>query len=185
MSLKVAGSRNTEILDLPGQLRDSYHNGFTPEFHGSDKQVATSYPAPQPFWTLTRDRWYSRSRLTITDAEDAQLAKWHSPVMSYGAPCITFPEHSPHCSHPHNVQPVNIGRRAQSFMKDSSMYLWEAQKRFKSGCISLYKIVAAEKLEVTRYESDTRGFISGGPLDWSLETGEVDELVVLQLVWPY
>jgi hypothetical protein len=47
----------------------------------------------------------------------------------------------------------------------------------QSGCLSLYKAVAAKKVDVARYESDTGGFVAGGPL--VLETREVDELVAL------
>ena len=45
------------------------------------------------------------------------------------------------------------------------------------GCMSLYKIVTANKLEVTRYKLEVGGFIAGGPP--LLETGDVGELVAL------
>jgi hypothetical protein len=100
-----------------------------------------------------------------------------SPITAYGITWITFPGGSPHCSHSLKATPLSITQRAQSFVKDSTTYVWEAEKRFKSGCLSLYKAVAAKKVEVARYESDTGGFVAGGPL--VLETREVDELMAL------
>jgi hypothetical protein len=55
-----------------------------------------------------------------------------------------------------------------------------AEKRLKSGSLSLCKVVASNNVEVGRYESDSGGFVGGGPL--VLDTGEVDELVVLLTV---
>ena len=87
--------RVTKILDLTSQLLDSYQDDFTEDFKASVKQlVSSSPPPPPPIFTLTRAHWYSSSRLTVTDAEGAPLAKWHSPILGYGVTHITFPEHS-------------------------------------------------------------------------------------------
>jgi hypothetical protein len=81
------------------------------------------------------------------------------------------------------LQPLAEGHTAEhhatcaELVKDSTTYVWEAEKRFKSGCLSLYKAVTAKKVEVARYESDIGGFVAGGPL--VPETREVDELVAL------
>jgi hypothetical protein len=170
-------ARDTKIVDLTSQLHDSYHDGFTPEFKASAKQVATSSLPSPPAFTLTQAHWYSNSRLTVTDTTGAQLAEWHSPILSYGVTRIKFPKESPHCSHGLEVKPLSVARRAQSFVKDSSTYVWEGRKRFESGCMSLYKCVAGKKIEVARYESERGGFCVGGPL--VVERREVDELVAV------
>lgn len=170
-------ARDTQILDLTSQLLDSYQNDFTEDFKASVKRLVSSSPPPPPIFTLTRAHWYSSSRLTVTDAEGAQLAKWHSPIMGYGVTHITFPEHSTHCTHALEVTPLNLARRAQGFVNNSATYAWEATGRFESGRMSLYSITGAKKIKVARYESESGGFTVGGPL--ALVTKEVDELVAL------
>jgi len=169
--------RETKILDLTSQLLDSYQDDFTEDFKASVKRLVSSSPPPPPIFTLTRAHWYSSSRLTVTDAEGAQLAKWHSPIMGYGVTHITFPEHSTHCTHALEVKPLNYFRRAQSFVSDSTTYAWETAGRFKSSRMSLYKAIVGKKIEVARYESESGGFTAGGPV--VLATKEVDELVAL------
>ena len=169
--------RETKILDLTSQLLDSYQDDFTEDFNASVKRLVGSSPPPPPIFTLTRAHWYSSSRLTITDAEGAQLAKWHSPILGYGVTHITFPEHSTHCTHALEVKPLSVARRAQSFISDSATYAWETAGRFKSSRMSLYKAIAGKKIEVARYESESGGFTAGGPV--VLGTKEVDDLVAL------
>lgn len=169
--------RETEILDLTSQLLDSYQDGFTEDFNASVKRLVSSSPPPPPIFTLTRAHWYSSSRLTIMDAEGAQLAKWHSPIMGYGVTHITFPEHSTHCTHALEVKPLSVARRAQSFVSDSATYAWETAGRFKSSRMSLYKAIGGKKIEVARYESESGGFTAGGPV--VLVAKEVGELVAL------
>jgi hypothetical protein len=169
--------RETKILDLTSQLLDSYQDDFTEGFKASVKRLVSSSPPPPPIFTLTRAHWYSSSRLTITDAEGAQLAKWHSPILGYGVTHITFPKHSSHCTHALEVKPLSVARRAQSFVNDSATYAWETAGRFKSSCMSLYKAIGDKKIEVARYESESGGFTAGGPV--ALVTKEVDELVAL------
>jgi hypothetical protein len=168
--------REIKILDLTSQLLDSYQDDFTEDFKASVKRLVSSSPPP-PIFTLTHAHWYSSSRLTVTDAEGAQLAKWHSPIMGYGVTHITFPEHSTHCTHALEVKPLSIFRRAQSFVSDSATYAWETAGRFKSNRMSLYKEIVGKKIEVARYESESGGFTAGGPV--VLATKEVDELVTL------
>ena len=169
--------RETKILDLTSQLLDSYQDDFTEDFNASVKRLVGSSPPPPPIFTLTRAHWYSSSRLTVTDAEGTQLAKWHSPIMGYGVTHITFPEHSTHCTHALEVKPLSAFRRAQSFVSDSVTYAWETAGRFKSSRMSLYKAIGGKKIEVARYESESGGFTAGGPV--VLVTTEVDELVGL------
>lgn len=170
-------ARDTKVLDLTAQLHGSCTDNITPEVQASARRAATSSPPPESLFTLTRPHWYSSSRLNATGFDGAGLAEWHSPIMSYGLTRIRFPDHSPHCSHPLEVKPLSVARRAQSFVNDSRPYVWEAQERFKSGRMSLYKVVAGKKIEVAKYESDSGGFTVGGLL--VLETREVDELVAL------
>ena len=170
-------ARDTNVLDLTAQLHDSYQDDLTPEFKASARRLASSSPPLAPIFTLTRARWYSTSRLTVTDAAGVQLAEWHSPILAYGVTHIRFPEDSPHCSHAVEVKPLSIYRRAQSFVKDSATYAWETGERFEPGRMSLYKATGAKKIEVARYESDSGGFTVGGPL--VLETREVDDLIAL------
>src|SRR5271168_1587155 len=169
--------RETKILDLTSQLLDSYQDDFTEDFNASVKRLVGSSPPPPPIFTLTRAHWYSSSRLTVTDAEGAQLAKWHSPILGYGVTHITFPEHSTHCTHALEVKPLSVARRAQSFISDSATYAWETAGRFKSSRMSLYKAIGGKKIEVARYESESGGFTAGGPV--VLVTKEVDDLVAL------
>jgi hypothetical protein len=169
--------QETKILDLTSQLLDSYQDDFTKDFNASVQRLVSSSPPPPPIFTLTRAHWYSSSRLTITDAEGAQLAKWHSPILGYGVTHITFPEHSTHCTHALKVKPLSVARRAQSFISDSATCVWETAGRFKSGRMSLYKAIGDKKIEVARYESESGGFTVGGPV--VLATKEVDELVAL------
>src|SRR5271155_2982766 len=129
--------RETKILDLTSQLLDSYQDDFTEDFKASVERLVSSSPPPPPIFTLTRAHWYSSSRLTVTDAEGTQLAKWHSPIMGYGVTHITFPEHSTHYTHALEAGPLSVARRAQSFVNNSVAYAWEAAGRFKSGRISL------------------------------------------------
>lgn len=170
-------AQDTKILDLTAQPHDSYPDDLTPEFKASAKRLASSTPPLAPIFTLTRAHWYSSSRLTVTDSAGTQLAEWHSPIMAYGATHIRFSADSPHCSHELEVKPLKIGRRAQSFVNNSTTYVWETGGRFKSGRMSLYKAIGAKKIEAARYESDSGTFIAGGLL--VLETREVDELVAL------
>jgi hypothetical protein len=170
-------ARETKILDLTSQLLDSYQGDFTENFKASVKRLVSFSPPPPSIFTLTCAHWYSSSRLTVTDAEGAQLAKWHSPIMGFGATHITFPEHSTHCTHALKVKPLSVARRAQSFVKYSVTYAWEAAGRFKSGRMSLYNVTRAGKIEVARYESESGGFTAGGSL--VLVTKEVDELAAL------
>jgi hypothetical protein len=169
--------RETKILDLTSQLLDSYQDDFTEGFKASVKRLVSSSPPPPPIFTLTRAHWYSSSRLTITDAEGAQIAKWHSPILGYGVTHITFPEHSTHCTHALEVKPLSVARRAQSFINNSATYAWETAGRFKSSRMSLYKAIGDKKIEVARYESESGGFTAGGPV--VLVMKEVDELVAL------
>ena len=170
-------ARETKILGLTSQLLDSYQDNFIEDFKASVKWLVSSSPPPLPIFTLTRAHWYSSSRLTVTDAKGAQLAKWHSPIMGYRVTHITFPGHSTHCTHALEVKPLSFARRAQSFVNNSMTYTWEAAGRFKSGRMSLYSVAAAKKIEVARYVSESGGFTAGGSL--VLVTKEVDELVAL------
>ena len=95
--------------------------------------------------------------------------------MGYGVTHITFPADSVRCSHTLEVKPLSTARRAQSFVKDSVPYAWETPGGFKSGRMSLYKLIGSKKIEVARYKSESGRFHTGGPL--VLETREVDELV--------
>jgi len=168
-------ARKTSILDLTDQLHESFREDFTPEFHKSAKRLVVELPQLPLFLSLTRDHWYSSSHIVATNAKDEKVAEWHSPAMSYGNTTITFPEGSTHSDHHLDLKAVKLTARAQSFVKDSITYVWVAEKRFKSGSLSLYKVGESKKVEVARYQSDSGGFVTGGPL--AVVTSEVDEVV--------
>jgi hypothetical protein len=170
-------AKKTSVLDLTDQLYDSFHDDFTPEFHSSARRLVMASPPPPSFLSLTRNHWYSSSHVAVVDATGAKVAEWYSPAMSYGDTTVTFPEDSTHSDHPLSLKALKLTQRAQSFVKDSITYVWVAEKRFKSGSLTLYKASASKKVEVARYQSESGSFVTGGPL--VVVTNEVDEVVAL------
>jgi hypothetical protein len=103
------------------------------------------------------------------------LASWESPILALGTATISFPDGSSHSRHPIEVKPLGVGRRAESFVKDSVTYVWEME-RFKTELKSLVKVVGEERKEVARYAQragrDREGMLV-------IDEGEVDGLVVV------
>lgn len=145
-----------------------------PSFSKKAKQITSSPPLPEIVFTFKKEN-LPGSHLTVSDKAGNHVADWKSPILSMGTTTLTFPNGSKHSSHPIEIKPLGVGRRAESFVKDSVMYTWE-NERFKIENKNLIKAIGSEKVEVAKYSQKT-GHDKEGLL--VVNTGEVDELVAV------
>jgi hypothetical protein len=183
----LSGKDHSDALDLTPFLGSSCTSDIDSAFLDSAQHAINANPILQPAWRLTRGSRFSTSRITVTDAAtSSEVAKWHSPILGFGAAHIVFPTNSPHCSHKLDLKPLKVEDRAQGFVKDSVSYAWQLTGKPVSrtdprGALSLYKTgpggAGARKIEVARYRSMSGKFEVGGVL--VLEEREVDALVAV------
>jgi hypothetical protein len=153
------------ILDLTTALLETYNpqTGISPSFLAEAKKLVSSSPPPETIYILKSN--LTSSHLTVTNRTGTHLASWESPILALGTTTISFPDGSSHSSHPIEVKPLGVGRRAESFVKDSVTYVWEME-RFKTELKSLVKVVGEERKEVARY-AQRAGWDREGVL-WSM-----------------
>lgn len=69
--------------------------------------------APNTVFTLKKGNLVS-THLTVADKDGNHIADWKSPILSMGKATLTFPDESEHSSHPIEIKPLGVGRRAES-----------------------------------------------------------------------
>ena len=187
---KLTGQGHSSIRDFTAQLQSSYRFDLDSEFLDLAQLVQNANPATQPVWQLSRERWYSNSKLAVAapnfSGERIIVANWHSPIMAMGTTKISFKDASV-SAHNITVEPVAVTSRAQGFVKDSLPYLWEASltaanvKGTGRGTFSLFRSPSSEsgskKVEIAKYQSMSGKCEIGGVL--VLDEREINPLVAV------
>jgi hypothetical protein len=85
---------------------------------------------------------------------------------------FSFPQGSPHSGHDIEMKPISIGRRAEGFTKDSTLYFWDKVDNIAV----LTKVVGEKRVEIAKFGAK-HGYDKGGAL--ALDTAQLDELVTV------
>ena len=128
-------------MDLRTQLNAPYSpaTGLSDDFLNEGKKHAnTSSSPPKPLYSLKKENILG-SKISVKDGEGTNVAEWSNPITSLGKNKFTFLAESPHSSHDIEIKSLGVGRRAESFVVDSVLYIWEVE-RFKVERKSLFKV---------------------------------------------
>jgi hypothetical protein len=141
-----------EVLNLTPHLLESYNvdTDISPEFLKEAKQITFPPPLSEIVFTFKKEN-LTGSHLTASGKGGNHVTDWKSPILSMGTTTLTFQNGSEHSSHPIEIKPLGVGRRAERFVKDSVMYTWE-NERFKIENKSLIKAIGSEKVEAAKYK---------------------------------
>jgi hypothetical protein len=166
-------AKEWKVLGLTCHIDGACENNFTPKFTQFAKHLVRSSPPPPTIFTVSCEKWYSSSSMTITDQTGMNLADWKSPIKSHGCIQLTSPADSCHCEHRIDIVPQSTFRRTYSFVKDSVTYVWESLGRSTPGFLSLYREIGATRKQVAHYESHSGRFKGGGILVLHEKVGEL------------
>jgi hypothetical protein len=155
-------SKSIPILDLTRDISTPY-TGLTPTYKDAVKGALKDH-THTPVFTAIRKTWLGL-QYNITDSQGERIAEWKHPFFSTGSAVLTFPEHSPHCSHPVTLQNKTWGLRTESFVLSSISYEWEADSCWHSTNMTLYRVMGEERIVVGKYAQKWWGsFVTGGIL---------------------
>ncbi|KAF2689255.1 hypothetical protein K458DRAFT_329533 [Lentithecium fluviatile CBS 122367] len=157
-------TKNITILDLTKDM-DVPYSGLTDAYKAEVKKTLKDHSFT-PAFTCHRNSWLGLS-YTITDDQNELVADWKHPWSSVGEAILTFPETSPHSSHPINLRNKRWGLRTESFVVESQLFFWESDSYWHSTNMTLYKIYGSgeneRKKEVGKYAQKWwGGFVTGG-----------------------
>lgn len=166
-----------KILDLSKDL-DMPFTGFSDAYKEEVKKTLKDHSF-SPAFTAHRGNWLGL-KYTITDSQGEQIADWKHPWSSVGEAVISFPENSPHSSHPVSFRNKTWGLRAEAFIVDSVQFLWTMDSVWHSTNMTLYKVYGSgegqKKVKVGQYAQKHWGsFVTGGT--FVVDENEIDGLV--------
>ncbi len=154
------------ILDLTKDIDMSY-SGWTTEYRN---EVRTSLKDHSftPVVTCRRTNWLGH-RWNITDDLENVVAHWNHSWTSVGVARLTFPQTSPHAGHPIVLRNKRWGCRTESFVYNSSDYIWEPDHWWHGKNLTLYRVVGKgeeqKKTPVAKCSQKFYGaFVTGGTL---------------------
>jgi hypothetical protein len=90
---------------------------------------------------------------------------------------FTFPEDSPHSSHPITMKRVKIWNRTETFTKDSVEYQWRFDGALRRSRFTLYKLVGGQEVVVAKYKGPLPVLKPRGAL--LIDEKEIDSVVAL------
>lgn len=170
-------SREIKILDLTQDLPVPF-TGFSPAYKEQVKKTLKDHSFT-PIYTAHRSNWIGL-KYTITDSNGELVANWKHPWTSVGEAILTFPDDSPHCSHPISFKNKRWGLRTESFTVNSVPFIWKMDSLWNSTNSTLYKVLGSgdneQKIVVGKYGQKWWGsFVTGGT--FVVDEKEIDGLV--------
>ncbi|KAH7380402.1 kinetochore complex Fta4 of Sim4 subunit, or CENP-50-domain-containing protein [Phaeosphaeria sp. MPI-PUGE-AT-0046c] len=165
------------VLDLTKDMDISY-TGMTNEYKAEVKKTMQDH-SYTPAITCNRNGWFGLT-YDVTDDQSKHIAHWSHPWSSMGEAVLTFPEDSPHATHPIGLQNKTWGLRSEAFTLNSQPYLWEMDSLWHSTNMTLYKVTgsgdAEKKTEIGKYaQKRWGGFVTGGT--FVVDDEEIDGVV--------
>jgi hypothetical protein len=170
-------SREINILDLSKDL-DVPFTGFSNAYKEEVKKTLKDHSFT-PAFTAQRENWLGL-KYTIKDSQGELVANWKHPWSSVGEAIISFPEDSPHSSHPVSLRNKTWGLRAEAFIVNSVQYYWTMDSLWHSTNMTLFKVYGSgegeKKVKVGQYAQKWWGsFVTGGT--FVVDENEIDGLV--------
>lgn len=165
------------VLDLTRDM-DVPYTGMTNEYKEHIRKTMQDH-SYTPAITCKRKGWFGLT-YDVVDDQSNHIANWSHPWTSVREAVLTFPEDSPHASHPVSLQNRTWGLRSETFTLNSQPYLWEMDSLWHSTNITLYKVTgsgdAEKKTEIGRYAQKWWGpFVTGG--SFVVDDKEIDGVV--------
>lgn len=170
-------TKEITVLDLTKDIGTPFHE-FSSAYKDQVKKTLKDHTFT-PVFKARRNNWLGL-KYTVTGTGDEKLADWKHPWSSVGEATITFPEDSPHSSHPVSLRNKRWGFRTETFTVDSIPFVWEMGSVWHSNGMTLYKVFGSgadqRKVEVGRYAQKWWGsFVCGGT--FVVDEKEVDGLI--------
>ena len=105
----------------------------------------------------------------IVDAQGSHVADWKHPWASTRVATLSFPDSSPHSSHPISLKNKRWGFSAESFVVESTLYVWEKDAVLDKANMTLYRVFGQgdneNKTVVAKYAQKWWGaIVTGGTL---------------------
>lgn len=152
------------ILNLTKDMDVPYTN-MTNEYKTEVKRTLKDHSFT-PAITLYRENWMGL-KYNIKDDQGQHVAHWSHHWSSTGKAVLTFPEDSPHSTHPISLRNRRWGFRTETFTVNSQPYFWEMDSYWHSTNMTLYKMVGTgegqKKVEIGKYAQKWWGsFLTGG-----------------------
>jgi len=157
-------TKQITILDLTKDMNVPYA-GLTDAYKAEVKKTLKDHSFT-PAFTCHRNGWVGLA-YTIKNDRDEAIAEWKHPWFSTGEATLTFPEASPHSSHPISLRNKRWGLRTEGFTSNSQPFFWEMDSVWHSTSMTLYKVSGSgeheRKTEVGKYvQKWWGGFVTGG-----------------------
>lgn len=157
-------SKNITILDLTQDMTVPYA-GLTNAYKEEVQKTLKDHSFT-PAFTCHRNNWLGL-KYNITNDQGETVAEWKHPWSSVGEAVLTFPEDSPHSSHPISLRNKTWGLRTEGFTLNSQPYFWEMDSVWHSTNMTLYKVFGSgeyeRKVEVGKYAQKWwGGIVTGG-----------------------
>lgn len=151
------------ILDLTHDMPLPYA-GLTDTFKAAIKTTLKDHSFT-PIITCQRQNWIGL-KYDIRDDQGQPLAHWSHPWISAGEAVLTFPNDSPHSSHPISLKNKTWGLRTEAFTLDSQLFFWEMDSAWHSYNMTLYRVSGSSehqrKIEVGKYSQKWWGSCATG-----------------------
>jgi hypothetical protein len=170
-------TKKTTIQDVIRDL-DGAYPGLTDTYKAEVLKALKDHSIA-PAFTCQSDGWYKLT-YTITNDQEATIAQWKHTWSSVGEAILTFPQGSPHSSHPVSLGNRQWGSRDDRFVLGSQPFSWESDSVWHDGNMTLYKISGSSeqevKREVSKYaQKSWLAFVTGGTV--VVDEKEIDGLV--------
>jgi len=166
----VSDQLSTLSLGNDGPGKDS--SAALTQLHSKAHAASSSTTAP-PSLTLTRPSRISLSWSAV-DSSGTLVAELAGRLWSLGRQTVKFPAGSVHSSHDIPVYPAGTAARADLFVKDSVLYIWDVEDGMT--LCRLWRAVDGSKTEVARFVGANKRAKNGLLLVGEDES--VDEVVV-------
>lgn len=159
-------TKHITILDLTADMNIQY-SGLTDTYKDEVKKTLKDHSFT-PAYTCERINWLGL-RYNVVNDQGELIAEWKHPFSSVGEAVLSFPEDSPHSSHPIAMRNKRWGMRTESFTLNSQPFYWEMDSLWHSNYMTLYKIFGSgeneRKVEVAKYANKWwGGVVTGGTL---------------------
>jgi len=159
-------TKNITILDLTKDMSVPY--SAMDDAYKEQVKKALKDHSFTPVYTCHRSNWLGL-QYKVTDEQDAHIADWKHPWSSVGETTLTFPQDSPHSSHPIILRNKRWGLRTEGFTVESQPFFWEMDNLWHSTYMTLYKVTGngknQTKVEVAKYAQKWWGaFVTGGTI---------------------
>jgi len=147
--------------------------------------LAESSDAAPPAWTFRRTGFWKNIVIYEGDPppnkQEGIVAVWNPPKWDLGLSVFTFPHQSSETKETYPTHTITLKKdrpkRTECFVSDSFQYIWRWDNVWAGRCLSLFRVINGEEVQVARYKGQKPWRRHGGLL--LIDESEVDAALAM------